>query len=53
MDPPLYLSLATGRAFIGIRSLEFYTGSGNVKVSEGIVAWIAKSSVLKKGFSFA
>jgi len=52
-DPPLCLSLATGRALIGIRSLKLYAGSGNVKVSKGIVAWIVKSSVLKEGFSFA
>jgi len=45
--------LATGRAFIRIQSLKLYTGSGNVKVSEGITAWIAKSSVLKEGFGFA
>jgi len=52
-DPPLYLNLATGRALVGIWSLKFYAGNRNVKVNKGITAWIAKSSVLKEGFSFA
>jgi len=53
VDPPLYFNLATGRALVGIWSLELYTSNGNVKVSKGIVAWMAKSSMLKEGFSFA
>ena len=53
VDLPLCLGLATGRALVGIWSLELCAGSGNVEVGKGIMAWMAKSSVLKEGFGFA